>query len=211
MTRCSTSQEPIRNHELALLSKISLNTILALVALKILFVVLAINIEFRLTAIALIASIPILVGSPKRMKILKHIDWATLVFFAAMFVLIESVWQSGFFQQVLEEMHLDLSSPGMILAVSVVGSQFVSNVPLVALFQPILLHAGVAVRELMALTAGSTIAGNMFILGAASNVIVIQNAEKKSHQTVTFLDFARVGIPLTVANTLVYWIFLRIW
>ncbi|MGB2866889.1 MAG: anion transporter [Bacteroidota bacterium] len=205
------SQEPIRNHELALLTKISLNTIIVLVAVKILIVVLGLDIEFRLTAIALIASIPILVGSPRRMKILRHIDWATLVFFAAMFVLMESVWESGFFQRMLEDMHLDLTSPGMILAVSAIGSQFVSNVPLVALFQPILLHAGASVRELMALAAGSTIAGNMLILGAASNVIVIQNAEKKSHQTVSFFDFARVGIPLTALNTLVYWIFLRQW
>jgi len=44
-------------------------------------------------------------------------------------------------------------------------------------------------------------------LGAASNVIIIQNAEK-SGETLTFLDFARVGVPLTLLNVLVYWIFL---
>jgi Na+/H+ antiporter NhaD/arsenite permease-like protein len=59
----------------------------------------------------------------------------------------------------------------------------------------------------MALAAGSTIAGNLFILGAASNVIIIQNAEK-SGETITFLEFARVGVPLTLVNVLVYWIFI---
>jgi Na+/H+ antiporter NhaD/arsenite permease-like protein len=59
--------------------------------------------------------------------------------------------------------------------------------------------------ELMALAAGSTIAGNMFILGAASNIIIIQNAEKKAKETITFWEFARVGVPLTVLNALVYW------
>ncbi len=59
----------------------------------------------------------------------------------------------------------------------------------------------------MALAAGSTIAGNLFILGAASNVIIIQNAEKAG-ETLKFLEFARVGIPLTALNILIYWMFL---
>jgi Na+/H+ antiporter NhaD/arsenite permease-like protein len=60
------------------------------------------------------------------------------------------------------------------------------------------------------LAAGSTIAGNLLILGAASNVIIIQNAESKSKQTLTFLEFAKVGIPLTILNLMVYWLFLAI-
>ena len=51
--------------------------------------------------------------------------------------------------------------------------------------------------------------GNLFILGAASNVIIIQNAEKKGKETIRFAEFARVGVPLTVVNVLVYWLFLE--
>ena len=40
----------------------------------------------------------------------------------------------------------------------------------------------------MALAAGSTIAGNFLILGAASNVIIIQNAEKEG-ETLSFAEF----------------------
>jgi Na+/H+ antiporter NhaD/arsenite permease-like protein len=61
---------------------------------------------------------------------------------------------------------------------------------------------------MIALAAGSTIAGNLFILGAASNVIIIQNAEKKTGATLTFLDFAKIGIPLTILNIFIYWLFL---
>lgn len=60
---------------------------------------------------------------------------------------------------------------------------------------------------MMALAAGGTIAGNMLILGAASNIIIIQNAEKK-RETLTFVDFAKIGIPLTVIDTLVYYLFI---
>ncbi len=58
---------------------------------------------------------------------------------------------------------------------------------------------------MIALAAGSTIAGNLLILGAASNVIIIQNAEKRG-ETLKFLEFARIGIPLTALNVLVYWL-----
>ena len=68
----------------------------------------------------------------------------------------------------------------MILLVSVLLSQLISNVPLVALYLPMLLHVGISTNGMMALAAGSTISGNLFIIGAASNIIIIQNAEKKS-------------------------------
>jgi Na+/H+ antiporter NhaD/arsenite permease-like protein len=122
----------------------------------------------------------------------------------------ESVWLSGYVQRMLREGQIDIVSVPAILTVSVLLSQLISNVPLVALLQPMLLHAGASTKELVALAAGSTIAGNLFILGAASNVIVIQNAEKKAHQTITFWEFARIGIPLTLIQTAVYWLAFKI-
>jgi Na+/H+ antiporter NhaD/arsenite permease-like protein len=204
----SHSQEPIHNHDLAFLSKLSLQMVIVLVVLKIVTVLLQLQIEFRLTYIALASALPILIGSPLRWRIMKKIDWPTLVFFAAMFVLMEAVWLSGFFQRLITQSDLGITSTSMILSTSVLLSQFISNVPMVALYQPLLLHAGVSMKGFMALAAGSTIAGNFFILGAASNVIIIQNAEKKSHHTLTFWDFAKVGIPLTTINIIIYWLFL---
>ena len=202
------SQEPIRNKELAFLSKLSFQMVAVLIALKILAVVLRLHVEFRLTYIALVSALPILIGSKQRWNVLRKIDWHTLLFFASMFVLMDSVWRSGFFQNILMESKQDVTSTWMILTVSIFLSQLISNVPLVALYQPMLIHAGTMTKGFMALAAGSTIAGNLFILGAASNIIIIQNAEKKSHHTVTFWDFAKIGIPLTLINTAVYWLFL---
>jgi Na+/H+ antiporter NhaD/arsenite permease-like protein len=79
---------------------------------------------------------------------------------------------------------------------------------LVALYLPVLSELGAATRGMMALAVGSTIAGNLSILGAASNVIIIQNAEKKAGETLTFWEFVRVGIPMTAVNAVVYWSFL---
>jgi Na+/H+ antiporter NhaD/arsenite permease-like protein len=201
------SADPITDPELARLSKVSLITIVILVLAKITTSLLGLNIDFRLTYIALAAALPIILLSPRRLGIVRRIDWSTLIFFAAMFVLMESVWDSGYFQNVIADLHLNLRSIGIIMAVSIVLSQLISNVPLVALYLPVLSHLGAATKEMMALAAGSTIAGNFSILGAASNVIIIQNAEKKAGETLTFREFVRVGIPLTAVNTLVYWLF----
>jgi len=122
----------------------------------------------------------------------------------------ESVWDSGVFQSLINGTNLNLTSTGMVMAVSVLLSQFISNVPLVALYLPMLMQLGVSTEELMALAAGSTIAGNLSILGAASNVIIIQNAEQKSGQTLTFLEFVKIGVPLTAVNILVYWLFFTV-
>lgn len=204
----SHSQEPIKNHSLAILSKISLILIILLVLAKIITVFLGMQIDFRLTYIALISAMPILLFSSERFNIIKKVDWHTLIFFAAMFILMESVWQSGFFQSIFTSIKLDITSIFTILVISVLLSQLISNVPLVALYLPMLIHAGASTKELIALAIGSTIAGNLFILGAASNVIIIQNAEKRSGETLTFLEFAKIGFPLTIVNVIVYWFFL---
>jgi Na+/H+ antiporter NhaD/arsenite permease-like protein len=122
-----------------------------------------------------------------------------------MFVLMQAVWNCGFFQGTLSG--TDVSTVPMIMGLSVGVSQLISNVPFVALFMQMLGSADQI--GMMALAAGSTIAGNLFVLGAASNVIIIQNAEKQG-STLTFLDFAKIGIPLTAANILVYWAFLSL-
>jgi Na+/H+ antiporter NhaD/arsenite permease-like protein len=203
-------QEPIKDERLAFLSKLSLLIIFVLIIVKIIIVTLRVPFDFRLTYIALLGMVPIIVGSAKRVRIVKQIDWSTLIFFAAMFVLMQSVWNSGFFQTIIQNTNVDILSMPLIFFISIFLSQFISNVPLVALYLPLLIQAGAHTTHMVALAAGSTIAGNLFILGAASNVIIIQNAEKKTGATLTFLDFAKIGIPLTIVNTLIYWFFFMI-
>ncbi len=197
----------IKDAKLATLCKASLITLFVLVVVKIAMVLISVSFDFKLTYIALVSALPIIFFSHRRFQVIKKIDWFTLIFFAAMFVLMESVWQSGFFQSAINALHLELTSIGAILGISTVLSQLISNVPLVALYLPILNHLSISAKELIALAAGSTIAGNLTILGAASNVIIIQNAEKRG-ETITFFEFVKLGVPLTVLNLLIYWLFL---
>ncbi len=202
-------REEITDVRLAFLSRISLATLVLLIGIKVVVVLLGMQIDIPVTYVALIAALPILIGSEKRFDVVRSIDWCTLLFFAALFILIGSVWQSGFFQPLIDGTELNLAAVPVILASGVIISQFVSNVPFVALYLPALMHIGVSARELAALAAGSTIAGNMLIMGAASNVIIIQNAEKRG-TTLTFREFAEVGVPLTFLQAVVYWLFLTV-
>jgi Na+/H+ antiporter NhaD/arsenite permease-like protein len=199
--------EPIKDARLAGLARLSLILLVVLILARIATVLAGLEIDFRLTYIALVAALPVIIFVPARPGLLKRLDWFTLIFFAAMFVLMQSVWDSGLFQKAIQATNINLASTGMILGVSVLLSQVLSNVPLVALYLPVLVQAGALTKGMMALAAGSTIAGNLTVLGAASNVIIIQSAENRSGATLSFWDFFRVGLPLTIINVVVYWAF----
>ncbi len=203
------SQEPVRDAELARLARVTVWTLGLAVAAKIFLVMADPRLDFSLTWIALAAAAPGLLFSPRRLELLRGIDWGTLAFFAGMFVLTRSAWDTGIFQSLIVRSGAGIAAPGAVMAVSASLSQLISNVPLVALYLPLLKQAGAGTPALMALAAASTFAGNLFILGAASNVIIIQGAERKSGETLTFAEFARAGIPLTLINAIIYWFFLR--
>ncbi len=200
------SEEIISDPELARISKIALSIMLTLIICKIFFVEFLPSWNLKLSWLALLSASPVLLFSRRRIEILKNIDWTTLVFFVSMFVLMESVWISGTCQSLLERLSPHLGSLPMILVLSIGLSQLISNVPFVALYLPAMGNA-ISQEQLMALAAGSTIAGNLLILGAASNVIIIQNAEKEG-ETLSFVEFSRIGLLITFLDAIIYFIFL---
>ncbi|MCS7109767.1 MAG: SLC13 family permease [Candidatus Micrarchaeota archaeon] len=204
--RIDHSSEPIKDVHLAVLSLFSLLLLIFLIFINVFGSLLGISINLSLTSIAIISSLVIILFSPRRFEMIRKIDWGTLIFFAAMFVLMQAVWDIGIIQSEMKNVQ-DASSIFVILVLGIIVSQFISNVPFVALYLPFLLSNSSSIESLMALAAGSTIAGNFMILGAASNVIIIQNAEKKG-ATITAKEFVKIGIPLTIINLIVYLIFL---
>ena len=203
------NHEEVKDARLALLSKVSLVVLVTLILIKIAGFSVGLDTWISLPAIALLSAFPILALSARRVEIARKVDWETLIFFAAMFVLMASVWESGVLQSFFTLFGEGITSIPVILGLSIIVSQFVSNVPWVALYLPVITKSGASMAALMALAAGSTIAGNLSILGAASNVIIIQNAEKEG-ETLTFPEFVKIGLPLTLVQALVYWFFLAI-
>jgi Na+/H+ antiporter NhaD/arsenite permease-like protein len=198
----------LRDPALARLARAGVAAMLAAIVLRTTVIALYPGFHIPLSAVALAGALPLLLCSPQRLRLVRAIDWGTLAFFAAMFVLMASVWNTGIFQQLGTGWTPQLATPCGVLGVSVLLSQLVSNVPLVALYLPWLQGLQADPAVLLALAAGSTVAGNLLILGAASNVIIIQRAERHG-ETLGFLEFARNGIPVTAINVLVYALYLH--
>lgn len=199
----------VADERLARVALLGLGVVVALIAVRVGLALAGVEaVDLRLAYIALAGALPVAVLGRRRVELVRGIDWPTLVFFVAMFVLMQAVWDTGFFQRRIDELALDVTAVPVVLATSVLLSQVISNVPLVALYLPGLVHAGAGVDAMLALAAGSTIAGNLTVIGAASNVIIIQMADRTAPGALTFGRFFVVGAPLTVLNAFVYWVFL---
>lgn len=199
----------INDNRTAWLVKLSFLLMIILITVKIftdfIYPILKINFSY----IAIISALPIFF-SKQRLHLLRKMDWGTLLFFVSIFILMQSVWDSNFFQKNIEHFNIAVTHIPVILMLSILLSQFISNVPLVALYLPLLINQNLPTTHLLALAAGSTIAGNLSILGAASNIIILQNVENRGGIGFGFFEFIKYGCLLTLINTLVYAYFLKL-
>lgn len=150
---------------------------------------------------SLVACAPVFLFSPNRLAVVKELDWATLAFFVAMFIVTGSLLQSGSLQAMLGERQADLGELPVIALVSFWASQIFSNVPVVEIYLH-LVHDW-EIPELMMLAGISTLAGNLFIISAASNVIVVQQAERFGKTPFTFWQFTFGVLPITLASVVI--------
>lgn len=88
---------PVSDHHTVILVKLSLVTLCLLIILKIVFDCMQPSTHLNFSHIALVSSLPILL-SKRRIELIKRLDWGTLIFFASIFILMQSVWDSGFFK-----------------------------------------------------------------------------------------------------------------
>jgi len=138
-------------------------------------------------------------------EVLRLVDWHLLVFFAALFVVVEGLNATGLPTQTYEALRglfgVSPSTQAWNLAwFSVVGSNIFSNVPFVLVAGKWMGHF--AQPELMwkVMALATTFAGNLTILGSVANIIVVESA--RGHVEVGFWDYARYGIPVTLLTTL---------
>lgn len=195
---------PSRKGYLYSLSKLTLALLFGMIVLRIYMSLNGKSIP--LVTIAIISSLPVFILSFNQIKILKMVDWKTLIFFASMFIVTGSAWETGYIQKLIKEG--SILNIKYIFIISIIASQFISNVPLVALIVPIIISQGGGEKELLALASSSTIAGNLTILGAASNVIIIQNLESRKAESISSLEFFILGLFVTIINALIFYLFI---
>ena len=154
--------------------------------------------------------------TPRRVVILRGLSWGVLVFFAGMFVVMQAVWQSSVGSTLLGALPSPngasrVQSTGTIMVAGVLLSQILSNVPMVQLYSLQMVHLGFGAGSIipwLALAAGSTLAGNLTLLGAVSNVIIVGEAEKRGERSFGFLEFFKYGLVITLVSAGIFFLFL---
>jgi len=138
--------------------------------------------------------------------VLKLVDWHLLLFFAALFVVVEGLSGTGLPEQIHEHLRSVFGASASAQAwnlswFSVAGSNIFSNVPFVLVAGKWI--GNFARPELMwkVLALTTTFAGNLTILGSVANIIVVESARK--HVEVGFWDYAEYGVPITLLSTAV--------
>jgi Na+/H+ antiporter NhaD/arsenite permease-like protein len=141
-------------------------------------------------------------------KVYREIDWGLLVLFTGLFVVIGGVEASGLAGEILgAAAAAGLYRPAVLTVVTAMLSNLVSNVPAVLLFKTVIPTFGEPARAWLLLAMASTLAGNLTILGSVANLIVVEQARGAGVQ-IGFLEYSRVGVPVTVLTLLVGWLLL---
>ncbi|PHM09058.1 anion transporter [Nostoc sp. 'Peltigera malacea cyanobiont' DB3992] len=137
----------------------------------------------------------------KPQRVLNKVDWDLLVMFSGLFVVTAGVEKLG----ILNLFSGLVYTPLNILGITALLSNLVSNVPAVLLLQHLIPHPDT--KTWLLLAAGSTLAGNLTLLGSVANLIVAEAVAKLGYQ-LSFWEHLRFGLPLTVLTLILayFWI-----
>lgn len=153
--------------------------------------------------VALAGVVLLLLVSPGRAQAVQRVNWSILLLFAGLFVVVAGAVEGGVISSL--DGVFPVPGPGhptaalfAVVGTSIGAAQVVSNVPWVALQIPVLTGLGYGAGTpiiWMALAGGSTLAGNITLLGAASNLILVDAAEKLGVR-IRLSEFVRHGVPI---------------
>jgi Na+/H+ antiporter NhaD/arsenite permease-like protein len=131
------------------------------------------------------------------------VDWSLLVFFAGLFVVVGGLASTGLvdaaWAQLAPSLRLDTARGALAFSgVMTVGSNLVSNVPLVLLAGPNLDALGGGALGWAMLGYVTTVAGNLTLVGSVANLIVAEGA--REHHDLGFVEYLRFGLPSTLVS-----------
>ncbi|HTM18888.1 MAG TPA: SLC13 family permease, partial [Kofleriaceae bacterium] len=153
-------------------------------------------------ASATAAAALILVARQPARQALARPDWALLVFFASLFVVVDGLRASGAVAHAYAWLapHLGGGAGGELgfSGAAVLGSNLVSNVPYVMVAVDWVPAMPDPYWGWIFLAFASTLAGNLTMFGSVANLIVFETAGPRGD--VSFLRFLRVGAAVTAAT-----------
>ncbi|MCE4608175.1 MAG: anion permease [Caldisphaeraceae archaeon] len=176
---------------------------------------------FRLPHVTQIGLIPfviasfsyIFVSSPR--EVLSKVNWSAIIFFIAMFIASQGIWNSTLLSYPLHYLlpRLMNNTSGFlrITLISLLFSQLLSNVPFTNIFILYLHNLGYSSRDVLSwitFSMSSTIAGNFTILGAISNVIILDSLETRFNTSISYARFIKLGVMITLVNVSIYLLYI---
>ncbi|MEW6659669.1 MAG: SLC13 family permease [Thermodesulfobacteriota bacterium] len=151
-------------------------------------------------------------------EMLEHeVEWPTLVFFMALFIVIAGAEETGLIQFIAEWVR-QVSGGSltvaiiMVLWVSAIASAFIDNIPFTATMLPIIAFLNQTIPGAesgvlwWSLALGACLGGNGTMIGASANVVTVGLAEKAGYQ-ISFLYYLKacfMPMLITVALSMVY-------
>lgn len=149
--------------------------------------------------------------------LMRRYNASTIVFLAGIFVLAYAMDRFGWVKAIADAIAAAVGDNRfmaytLIVWVSVLVSAFVDNIAYVALMLPVtsVLETSVGGSAFLyaaGLLVGACLGGNITPIGASCNVVACGVLQREGHP-VTFWQFARIGLPFTLAATLVGYLFI---
>jgi Na+/H+ antiporter NhaD/arsenite permease-like protein len=150
--------------------------------------------------IVALAAAAIHLASPKfrTEDLLGLVDWPILVLFMGLFVVTGTFEATGYGDQAvhwLAQSGFNLNVPSTLALATAALSNLINNSAAVMLLLKVvnLSHPAAYILAL-----ANSFGGSLIIVGSVSNIIVVQQARELG-VTISFRDFARLGIPVTLA------------
>jgi Na+/H+ antiporter NhaD/arsenite permease-like protein len=170
---------------------------------------------------ALIGAAVLLVWArPGIAEMLGEVDWTTLVFFMALFMVVGALQDVGVIQVVAEAIK-GLAGDSLtvavllILWVPAIGSAIVANIPFAAAMLPVTAYLSHSIPGAgnnvlwWALALGTCLGGNATVIGAAANIVTAGISDRAGYP-LTFKGFFKVAAPVTFAILLISMAYLLI-
>jgi Na+/H+ antiporter NhaD/arsenite permease-like protein len=158
---------------------------------------------------------------PDMHRMLREVDWTTLVFFIGIFIVVGALEETGVIASVagiVGEWAGDRLAAATVLMVWVTGiaSAIVANIPFTVAALPIADYLTITIPGAesgilyWALILGADLGGNATVLGSAPNIVAVGLLAQAGYR-LSFGRFMRDGVPVTIVTLLMatVWLLLR--
>ncbi|KAH8420946.1 hypothetical protein KR222_010859, partial [Zaprionus bogoriensis] len=178
------------------------------------------------SAILAVLLLFILVDPPHVEKIIENVEWSTLIFLAALFVLMQALVILGLIDWMGDVTIHTVESMGnsnrlavailMLLWISAISSAVVNNIPITTMMISVAVRLAYNQRLglplgplLWSLSFGACFGGNGTLIGAVSNVVAAGVAFRHGHD-IKFLHFFLIGLPIMIITVIMACLYLLI-